>query len=99
MPKAENVCMKVDTFRSACVTKVGWTGNKSARNHRRQLGHLKRDCANCMMLIIFATLNGSKVTNTSMLKVAVDGPGPAMMGEGYGASCGAAYDGHLSSRK
>ena len=93
MPISEKICMKVDTLRSARVTKVGWTSNESARNHWRQLGHLQRDCAYCRLLIIFPTFGGSKVN----MKVAVDGPGPAMMGEGKGS--GTAHDGHISSRK
>ena len=89
----ENVCMKVDALRSTCVTKVGRSSNRSARNRRRHLVHLQRDCGDCRLLVISATLGGSKVH----VKVAVDGPGPAMMGEGKWG--GTAHDGHVSSRK
>ena len=94
MPTSKNVCMKVDTFGSACVTKVGWTSNMAARSHRRQFVQIKRDRADCrLLMLIFAILSGFKVN----MKVAIDGPGPAMMGEREGS--GTAHDGHISNEE
>ena len=93
MTASENVCMKVDTLGSAFVTKMGWTSSKSTRSHRGQFVQPKRDRADCRLLIVFPTLGGSKVN----MEVAINGPGPAMMGEGKGS--GTAHDGHISNEE
>lgn len=85
--------MKIDTLRSARLTKVGWTSNSSARTHWRHLTQIKGDSICGKRLIIVAANIGPKVE--MLMKVAVDGPGTPMMGEGQGASCCTAHDGHV----
>ena len=93
MPTTENVCMKIDARRSARVTNVGRTSNSSAWTHRRYLTQPKGDSSCGKRPIVVAASIGSKVE--MLMKVAVDGPGTPMMGEGQGASCCTAHDGHV----